>query len=193
MDHGSGHALEHAVVLHDGTSAVIRRLRPDDVDAVVALADSLSDDERYHRFFTVHPRYLCQWASSLVDPAPDAVALGAFDHGSLVGMANYTPADAPHTVEISVLIGHQNHDRGLCTALLTDLAALARRAGHHRAVADVLVENTAMRRVLLDAHVPVTWHRDGSVYSVEIDLRRLANPSERTSERTLERTSERTP
>ena len=79
------------VNLRDGAAATLRRLGPDDADAVVALAESLTGEEKYLRFFTTHPGYLPQWATSLTDSALTSVAIGAFDHGELVGVANYTP------------------------------------------------------------------------------------------------------
>ena len=64
----------------------------------------------------------------------------------------------------------QQHERGVGTALLAALGHLARDAGHHRFVADVLYENYAMRRVISDAGWAVTQHRDGSVLSIEVNL-----------------------
>ena len=40
--------------LQDGATVQVRRLEPADIDAVIALHDTLSDRERYLRFFTVH-------------------------------------------------------------------------------------------------------------------------------------------
>ena len=77
--------------LRDGVAVTLRRLADTDLDSVVALADYLSDDERYLRFFTVHPCGMAEWAQSLTKPAPGLVALGAFDHGELVGVAHDGP------------------------------------------------------------------------------------------------------
>jgi hypothetical protein len=58
--------------LRDGVAVTLRRLADTDLDSVVALADYLSDDERYLRFFTVHPCGMAEWAQSLTKPAPDS-------------------------------------------------------------------------------------------------------------------------
>lgn len=163
-------SLQHVAVLRDGAEAVVRDLAADDVDAVVALVDALDDRERYLRFFTSHPRYVDEWATSITDPHRDGATIGAFDHGELVGVANFVPCTQAVGVEMSVLVAHDQHDRGVGTILLRDLASIARKTGHRRLVADVLVENNGLRRVLVDAGVPVTWHRDGPVYSCEVDL-----------------------
>ena len=156
--------------LRDGVAVTLRRLADTDLDSVVALADYLSDDERYLRFFTVHPCGMAEWAQSLTKPAPGLVALGAFDHGELVGVANYVPTNEPGQAEIAVLVAHDQHDRGVGTALLDELVRIARRRGQRHLVADVLAENYAMRRVITDSHIPATLHLDGSVWCVDVDL-----------------------
>jgi hypothetical protein len=64
---------------------------------------------------------------------------------------------------------------------LRELGRIARDAGQHRFVADVLAENHAMRRVIMDAGWPVTQHRDGSVFSVEVNLDEMAKRMETTA------------
>jgi RimJ/RimL family protein N-acetyltransferase len=147
--------------LVDGAEATLRTLHPDDYDAVINLSVYLSAEERYQRFFTVHPTYIGEWALSLTKPAEAIVALGAFESGELIGVANYAELTRPGECEIAVVVAHEQHERGVGTALLKAL---------HRFVADVLFENYAMRRVLHDAGWHTTQHRDGPVLSVEVDL-----------------------
>ncbi len=64
----------------------------------------------------------------------------------------------------------ESDERRVGTALLKALGHIAREAGQHRFVADVLFENFAMRRVLHDAGWPTIQHREGPVLSVEIDI-----------------------
>jgi RimJ/RimL family protein N-acetyltransferase len=156
--------------LVDGEQVTLRSLNAGDHDAVVALAVDLSTEERYLRFFTVNPAFISDWASSLTTPAAGIVALGAFEAGDLIGVANYAESNQPGLAEIAVVVAHEQHERGVGTALLAALGHLARDAGHHRFVADVLYENYAMRRMISDAGWPVTQHRDGSVLSIEVNL-----------------------
>lgn len=160
----------YTAALVDGDTVTIRRLKPDDYDAVVSLAIDLSDEERYMRFFTLHPTYIGEWALSLAAPAPGVVALGAIEDGTLIGVANYAELPRPGYAEIAVVVAHEQHERGVGTALLNALARMAKEAGQHHFVADVLFENYAMRRVLSDAGWPIDQHRDGSVLSIEVDL-----------------------
>lgn len=171
------------ITLHDGTHAVLRQLGPVDVDSVLELADSLSGEEKYMRFFSAQPRYMPQWADSVTAPAAPGVSLGAFDHGELVGVANYAQLPEAGRAEVGLVVAHDQHDRGIGTALLAYLFEFARRNGQHHLVADVLAENHDMRRVINDAHVPVTWHRDGSVFDIDIDLDALTEGAEDPLER----------
>lgn len=156
--------------LVDGARVTLRKLHPADYDAVVALAADLSAEERYHRFFTLHPAHISEWASSLTTPAEGIVALGVVETGDLIGVANYAESNDPGVAEIAVVVAHEQHERGVGTALLRALGRLARDAGQHRLVAEVLYENYEMRRVISEAGWPVTQHLDGSILSVEVDL-----------------------
>jgi RimJ/RimL family protein N-acetyltransferase len=160
--------LATVATLLDGAVISIRRLSPRDYDEVVALEIALK--ERYLRFFTVHPAYVGEWALSLTAPKAGVIALGAFESGELIGVANYVELDQPGRAEIAVVVAHEQHTRGVGTALLRELGRIARGAGLHHFVADVLAENYLMRRVIADAGWPITQHRDGSVVSVEVGL-----------------------
>ena len=164
--------------LLDGSSVVIRCLRSSDYDAVVELETSLSEQERYLRFFTAHPAGVGEWALSLTAPAGGIVAVGAFEADELIGLANYAKcAQRPGYAEIAAVVAHDQHARGVGTALLRELGHIARSAGQHHFVAEVLAENYEMRRVISDAGWPVSTDRDGPVLSVDVDLDRVDQSS----------------
>lgn len=166
-----------AATLLDGARVTIRRLTPADYNDAVRLASELSARERYMRFFTAHPGFVGEWALSLTAPADGVVALGVFEDGELIGVANYAELPQPGEAEIAVVVAHDQHERGVGTLLLRALGHIAHRAGVHRFVADVLNENHAMRRVIKDAGWPVISHRDSSVVNVEVDLDDLDHAS----------------
>ncbi len=161
---------DSVATLLDGRTVVLRRLLTDDYDAVVRLASELTGQERYQRFFTVHPAHIVAWAQSLTAPADGIVALGVFEDGELIGVANYAELPRPGDAEVAVVVAHEQHERGVGTLLLAALGRHARNAGLHRFVAEVLADNHAMRRVITEAAWPVTQHRDGAVVRVELDL-----------------------
>lgn len=156
--------------LVDGASVEIRPLGPADYDALIELALTLTDRERYMRFFTTHPACLDEWARSLATSRDDQYVLGAFEDDSLIATANYVMTSQPGYAEVSVLVAHLQHERGVGTALLRTLGLNAHHNGIRHFVADVLAENHALRKVVVDAGWPCTWHRDGAVFSVDLDL-----------------------
>jgi RimJ/RimL family protein N-acetyltransferase len=157
--------------LKDHATIHIRRLVTDDYDAVVRLAIALTDRERYLRFFTTHPGYLDEWARSLTEPGdPEQYALGAYEGDMLVGVANYNKTNRPGSAEASVVVAHDQHDRGVGTALLQVLAVVARRDGIHHLVADVLAENHSMQRVVADAGWACSHRQDGCIVCYDVDL-----------------------
>ncbi|MBV8291836.1 MAG: GNAT family N-acetyltransferase, partial [Mycobacterium sp.] len=89
--------------LQDGATLVLRRLEPTDIDAVIALHDALSDRDRYLRFFTMHPAYLKSLADKLTDGNGQDYALGAFESGTLIGVANYAMSGKPATADVAVV------------------------------------------------------------------------------------------
>lgn len=156
--------------LVDGSVISLRQLTPGDADGILSLYQSLTDEERYFRFFTMRPAALEGWARSIAEPRSDQYSLGAFSSGRLLGVANYVACQQPGYAEVAVVVAHAEHLRGVGTALLRRLGEIAKPNGLHHFVAEVLAENHLMLRVLSDGGWPCTRHLDGSVLHVEIDL-----------------------
>jgi RimJ/RimL family protein N-acetyltransferase len=168
--------------LVDGSVISIRQLMPDDGDEIVRLYETLNDDERYFRFFTMCPAHLQARARSITECNNDQYSLGAFDSGDsgkLLGVANFIACKDSGYAEVAVVVAHDQHLRGVGTALLHRLGEIARNYGFHHFVAEVLAENHPMLRVLSDVGWPCTRHLEGSVLHVEIDLDAIAAPPRR--------------
>lgn len=168
----SGRRLDQArtAELVDGSVISLRRLNPSDAGKVVHLYESMTDEERYFRFFAMHPAGLDGWARSIAEPKNGQYSLGAFSAGKLLGVANYVACPDPGDAEVAVVVAHAEHLRGVGTALLHRLGKIAKANGFHRLVADVLWENHLMLQVLADAGWPCTRQLDGSVLNIEVDL-----------------------
>lgn len=156
--------------LVDGSVISLRQLKPSDTDGILSLYQSLTDEERYFRFFTMRPASLEGWARSIAELRSGQYAIGAFGSGRLLGVANYNACHQPGYAEVAVAVAHAEHLRGVGTALLRRLGEIAKVNGFHHFVAEVLAENHLMLRVLSDGGWPCTRHLDGSVLHVEIDL-----------------------
>jgi RimJ/RimL family protein N-acetyltransferase len=170
MMSGQGIAETCIAELIDGSVISLRQLNPTDADEVVQLYESLTDEERYLRFFAMHPAGLDDWARSIAEPRSDQCSLGAFGAGRLLGVANYVWCSEPGDAEVAVVVAHTEHLRGVGTALLRRLGQIAKANGLHRLIAEVLWENHLMLRVLADAGWQCARHLDGSVLHVEVDL-----------------------
>ena len=168
----SGQHLEQACTaeLIDGSVILLRQLKLSDAEEISALYESLTDEERYFRFFAMHPAHLEDWARSIAERRDDQYSLGAFGAGRLLGVASYVACREPGCAEVAVVVAHAEHLRGVGTALLRRLGEIARKNGVHHLVDEVLWENHLMRRVLSETGWPCTRHLEGSVLHVEIDL-----------------------
>lgn len=168
----SGQRLEPACTakLIDGSVISLRQLKPSDAEKILGLYESLTDEERYFRFFAMHPAHLEDWARSIAEPRSGQYSIGAFSAGKLLGVANYVACDQPGFAEVAIVVAHAEHLRGVGTALLRRLGHIARENGVHYLVAEVLWENHLMLEVLAYAGWPCTRHLEGSVLHVEVDL-----------------------
>lgn len=157
--------------LLDGRVVSLRRLGADDADAVMALHQHLSDHDRYFRFFTLQPVQLAELVGSLTEPPDGMCALGAFDADRLIGVAHYMLVrEDPKAAEFAIVVAHEDHSRGVGTALLKQLARVARAHGIGRFVADVLGENHLMLMVVFDLGWRCEPAEYGSVRHLEIEL-----------------------
>ena len=123
----AGQRLEQACTaeLIDGSVILLRQLELSDAEEILVLYESLTDEERYFRFFAMHPAHLADWARSIAEPRDDQYSVGAFSSGKLLGVANYFACEQPGYAEVAVVVAHAEHLRGVGTALL-------RRLGRHR-------------------------------------------------------------
>ena len=160
-----------ATKLYDGAWIVIRNLEPADADSVVALHRALSQRERYLRFFTMQPVRQKALAASLTAGRDGDIALGAFEAGALVGVASYAGCGKPATAEVAIVVAHDDQLRGIGTALVRRLARIARASGIRRLVADVLVVNHLLFKVLCDAGLqPYGLRAINGVVHLAVDL-----------------------
>jgi RimJ/RimL family protein N-acetyltransferase len=173
VDHADG------AELLDGSVISVRLLGEGDIDAIVELHEHLTDRERYMRFFVVHPAYMRTFAQRVVECDKGHCGLGAFDSGSLIGVASYAVSDDPDVAEVAVAVAHRDHLRGVATALLRRLGKIAVSNGIHTFAADVLAGNAAMLKVLSDAGWQYTKQFDGSVSKIRIDLSQFSDPNRR--------------
>ena len=158
------------VTLLDGAVMLLRRLDAHDAKAVEAFHSDLTDRDRYWRFFVIHPGFLHTFASKLVENNPTNYAIGAFEAGRLIGVANYIRSNDPEVADVAIAVAHEDHLRGVATAMLRHLGEVARSNGIRYFVADILAENHALLNVLRDADWPYERISTNTVLHIRVDL-----------------------
>ncbi|MFF0545762.1 GNAT family N-acetyltransferase [Nocardia thailandica] len=148
----------------DALGLTCRPLTDGDTAGVTRLYTAMSGRDRRNRFFSPHPGDLGRLAAETVRADATHAAIGAFDGGLLVGVAQYLALDT-EAAEVAVVVAGKFQDRGVGTALLRRLADIARGNGIRHLLAEVLPTNSKMMRLLIEADFPISAQRqDGIAY-----------------------------
>ncbi|MGK9461663.1 GNAT family N-acetyltransferase [Streptomyces sp. G6] len=151
---------EADVVLRDGGTARVRPITVDDAERLVSFYEQVSDESKYYRFFAPYPRLSAKDVHRFTHhDFVDRVGLAATVGGEFIATVRYdrigaggTPATAPaDEAEVAFLVQDAHQGRGVASALLEHVAAVARERGIRRFAAEVLPANTKMIKVFMDA------------------------------------------
>ncbi len=172
------HDLRIDTALRDGTPVVIRVMRPDDRERLVAAFAKLDPTTIYTRFFSyrkeIPERSLDRIAEiDFVHLAGLVATIGSGDAETVIGGASYVGGiggDGKRFAEVAFTIEEDHQGQGLATKLFAALLALARRHGIARFTADVLSGNAPMLAVFARAGLPIRRERDGGTVHVEMEL-----------------------
>lgn len=173
QDHAYPDHWEADVVLRDGATARIRPITTDDAGRLVSFYEQVSDESKYYRFFAPYPRLSAKDVHRFthhdyVDRVGLAVTVGGefiatvrYDRVDERGQPASTPADE---AEVAFLVQDAHQGRGVASALLEHIAAVARERGIRRFTAEVLPANSKMIKVFRDAgYTQKRSFEDGSV------------------------------
>ncbi|MFF5339880.1 GNAT family N-acetyltransferase [Streptomyces althioticus] len=152
---------EADVVLRDGGTARIRPITADDAERLVSFYEQVSDESKYYRFFAPYPRLSAKDVHRFTHhDFVDRVGLAATVGDDFIGTVRYdrigaggrpaTGAEADEA-EVAFLVQDAHQGRGVASALLEHIAAVARERGIRRFAAEVLPANTKMIKVFTDA------------------------------------------
>ena len=136
--------------LKDGTSVVLRPIRPEDKSLLVQGFHQLSPRARFLRFLApadrLTPRQLAYFSEL---DFHDHVAWGVLRDGEPVGVARFVRlTEQPAEADVAVTVIDAYQHRGLGRLLLETLAVSARSRGIGVFHFDVLAENSAMLGLL---------------------------------------------
>lgn len=170
---------EADVVLRDGGTARIRPITVDDADRLVSFYEHVSDESKYYRFFAPYPRLSDKDVHRFTHhDFVDRVGLAATIGGEFIATVRYDridavgrPATAPaDEAEVAFLVQDAHQGRGVASALLEHIAAVARERDIRRFAAEVLPANTKMIKVFTDAGYQQKRSFEDGVVRLEFDL-----------------------
>ncbi|CAM5516614.1 bifunctional acetate--CoA ligase family protein/GNAT family N-acetyltransferase [Streptomyces fumanus] len=170
---------EADVVLRDGGTARVRPITVDDAERLVSFYEQVSDESKYYRFFAPYPRLSAKDVHRFTHhDFVDRVGLAATVGGEFIATVRYdrigadgTPATAPaDEAEVAFLVQDAHQGRGVASALLEHIAAVARERGIRRFAAEVLPANTKMIKVFMDAGYTQKRSFEDGVVRLEFDL-----------------------
>ncbi|MEV0784273.1 GNAT family N-acetyltransferase [Streptomyces sp. NPDC050423] len=170
---------EADVVLRDGGTARIRPITTDDAERLVSFYEQVSPESKYYRFFAPYPRLSAKDVHRFTHhDYVDRVGLAVMVGGEFIATVRYDridaqgrPASAPaDEAEVAFLVQDAHQGRGVASALLEHIAAVARERGIRRFAAEVLPANNKMIKVFRDAgYTQQRSFEDGSVH-LTLDL-----------------------
>ncbi|GAA2795246.1 GNAT family N-acetyltransferase [Kitasatospora sp. CM 4170] len=169
---------EADILLRDGGTARIRPITPDDAGRLVEFYEQVSDQSKYFRFFAPYPRLSDKDVRRFTHhDFVNRVGLAVVIRDRFIATVRYDridaegrPSETGTDAEVAFLVQDAHQGRGVASALLEHIAAVAQERGIRRFQAEVLPENRKMVKVFTDAGY--TQHRsfaDGVVH-LELDL-----------------------
>ncbi|MCM2578844.1 bifunctional acetate--CoA ligase family protein/GNAT family N-acetyltransferase [Streptomyces meridianus] len=170
---------EADVVLRDGGTARIRPITAQDAERLVSFYEQVSDESKYYRFFAPYPRLSDRDVHRFTHhDYVDRVGLAAVVGGEFIATVRYDRIDASgraagspaDEAEVAFLVQDAHQGRGVASALLEHIAAVARERGIRRFAAEVLPANTKMIKVFTDAGYTQKRSFEDGVVRLEFDL-----------------------
>src|SRR5688572_9916093 len=178
-DHAYPGHWEADVVLRDGGTARIRPITTGDAERLVSFYEQVSDESKYYRFFAPYPRLSDRDVHRFTHhDYVDRVGLAVTVGGEFIATVRYDriderglPASAPaDEAEVAFLVQDAHQGRGVASALLEHIAAVARERDIRRFAAEVLPANNKMIKVFTDAgYTQKRSFEDGAV-RLHLDL-----------------------
>lgn len=157
-----------------------RPIAEDDGDRLIRFHEALDATSQYQRFFTLHPHLSASEVERFthVDHLGRQALVATWEQ-EIVAAGRSEQLDAePSTAEVAFIVAPAWREQGLATALLHQLADLARTRGITTFVAEVLSNNAPMRDVFHDAGFPVTSRLVDGSDEIRMDITLADVPTE---------------
>lgn len=157
-------------MLSDGRTAHLRPISPGDVGALHAFYEGVSEQSRYFRFFSAHPKLTDSDVDrfTVVD-YDERVALVVTLGDAIIAIAGYDVTE-PGRAEVAFLVQDRHQGRGIGQLLLEHLAQAAREHGIEHFEAQVLAENNRMLQVFREQGYKVNGEFADGVVTLEFRI-----------------------
>jgi RimJ/RimL family protein N-acetyltransferase len=164
------------VPMRGGHSVEIRALRPDDRADLLAAVSRTSEQWLYRRFFAFKRGFTEREIDFYcnVDFVSHVALAAVADDGetpAIVGGARYILGQAGQA-EVAFVVADAYQGKGIGSALVSHLAAIARQVGLEVLVADVLPENRAMLKAFEKSGLEIKTRREPGIVHVSLQLTR---------------------
>jgi GNAT superfamily N-acetyltransferase len=161
--------------LRDGRQIEIRAFRPEDRPAFMAAAGEVGPRSRYLRFFTLKREFSEKEREFFLNVDFDKhVALVAVAEESgrklIVGAGRYVGVE-PGKAEVAFTVIDRYQGQGIGAWLVRHLVIVAREAGLHELVAEVLPENKSMLHLFQKSGLPMSVDAEPEVVHLTMQLR----------------------
>ena len=167
-------AYSAAEVMRDGRPATIRALKPEDREALIEAWERTGDKSRYRRFFT-SKRALSEGEIKFfveVNFTTHVALVAEFEDGGrriIAGAGRYVVC-APGSAEVAFMVDDAHQGLGIGSLLMRHLVVCARSARLEKLVAEVLPENSAMKKVFQHAGLAVQTRLQSGVLHFDMRL-----------------------
>jgi GNAT superfamily N-acetyltransferase len=160
--------------LSDGCRVEIRALGPDDQAGLIAATGRTSARSFQRRFFGVKRSFTDQEVAFFMNvDFINHVALLALIHEGgrsvIAGGGRYIVV-RPGQAEVALVVVDEYQGHGIGRVLMHHLTAIARAAGLHTMIAEVLSENTPMLQLFKMSGLQLSTKREGEIVHVTISL-----------------------
>jgi len=145
--------------MKDGKIIKIRPIKPTDERMLQGLYYSLSDNDRYLRFFSRDRKFPHKFVQPLanIDFTTDMILVGEyFEDGEqkIVASAAFFKTHQPSTVELGIVVKKELRRTGIAKFLLNYLVIIARELNYKFFTGSILLENKPMLHFLNNSGYP---------------------------------------
>lgn len=146
-------ALEQSLTLRDGTSVLVRPIRPDDEPKIKSMCYSFSEQTkylRYHGILKSMPHHRLQLFCNVdYDTEMALVAVvGAMAQEEIIGVGRYVTTPAKGAAEIALIVRDDWQRKGIGSYLLKRLVRIGEQDAIREFTGYILPENAGMLRTV---------------------------------------------